>query len=407
MSQSIYGPVSDWATDFDHADPEYNPNAPALWATLRGKCPVAHTERYGGAWLPLTHDFVREIAYDSVHFSSEGVIVGSDRPTVPRPVGAAPPITSDPPFHAVARRLLLPAFSPKRMALLEDDIRALCRARLDVLALHQQAPYVIDVATAYAQHVPVCVIAKMIGLPEQDEELFSSFLGSILEDVNLPPEQLAQNRDRLDAYLDVQIEHHRQHPQEDLISFLINARLDGQPLDAQHIRGSIALMLLAGIDTTWSVIGSSLLHLATHPEDLKRFVQEPSLVPTAVEEFLRAYAPVTMARLVVDDLDFHGFLMKKGDWVLLPFPAANRDPAVFEAADEVRLDRANNRHSAFGLGIHRCIGSNLARLEMRIALEEFTQRFPAFELADPNAVVWSVGQIRGPRSMRIKILGAP
>ncbi len=406
MSRSVYGPVTDWANDFDHADPQYNPNAPAIWSSLRGRCPVAHTERYGGAWLALTHAHVREIAYDTEHFTSEGIIVGTDRPTVPRPAGAAPPITSDPPFHAPARRLLLPAFAPKRVEVLEADIRALCRAQLDALCPGGCPPAMLDAARDYARDIPVAVIARMIGLPAEDGELFRSFLSDLLEDVNLPPAQLAANRDRLDAYLDVQIAAHRQHPRDDLISFLIDARLDGQPLAPQHIRGSIALMLLAGIDTTWSVIGSSLWHMASHPADLKRFVDEPGLVPSAVEEFLRAFAPATMARLVVDDLDFHGHPMKKNDWVLLPFAAANRDPAAFDDADEIRLDREPNRHAAFGLGIHRCIGSNLARLELRVALEEFTRRFPAFELADPAAVKWSVGQIRGPRSLALRILDA-
>ena len=406
MTPPINGPVTDWAIDFDHTDSAYNPNAPAIWASLRGHCPVAHTERYGGAWLPLTHEFIREIAYDTEHFSSEGIIVGSDRPTVPRPAGAAPPITSDPPFHAQARRLLLPAFSPKRIALLEPDIRALCRKLLDTLSSVKNDTQVIEVAQRYARHVPVNVIAKMIGLPPEDEELFHSFLSGILEDVNLPPEQMAANRDRLDAYLDVQIADHRKRPRDDLISFLIDARLEGNPLEPQHIRGSIALMLLAGIDTTWSVIGSSLWHLASHPKDLKRLVNEPTLMSVAVEEFLRAYAPVTMARLVVGDYDFHGRHMKKNDWVLLPFPAANRDPAAFDYADEVQIDRENNRHAAFGLGIHRCIGSNLARLELRIALEEFIQRFPSFELVDSKAVEWSVGQIRGPRRLEIQVHSA-
>lgn len=403
MSDASHQPVTDWATDFDHVDPAYNPNAPAIWASLRGRCPVAHTERYEGAWLPLTHEYIREIAYDTVHFSSEGVIVGADRPTVPRPAGAAPPITSDPPFHTMARRLLLPAFSPKRIALLEADIRMLCRSLLDTLSGAKEQPFVIDVAQDYARYIPVDVIAKMIGLPPEDKELFYSFLGSILEDVHLPPEQLAANRDRLDAYLDEQIEDHRLHPRDDLISFLIDARLEGNPLEPQHIRGSIALMLLAGIDTTWSVIGSSLWHLASHPKDLMRLINEPELMPLAVEEFLRAYAPVTMARLVVADYDFHGHPMKKDDWVMLPFPAANRDPLAFDHADEVQIDRAVNRHSAFGLGIHRCIGSNLARLELQIALEEFIKRFSAFELVDPAAVTWSVGQIRGPRRLGVRV----
>ena len=122
----------------------------------------------------------------------------------------------------------------------------------------------------------------------------------------------------------------------------------------------------------------------------------------ALEEFLRAYAPVTMARMVAKDTDFHGCPMKKDDWVLLPFPAANRDPLKFEDPDTFIVDRQENRHAAFGLGIHRCLGSNLARLELKVAIEEFVTRFPRFELAGDTR--WSVGQIRGPRELPVRIL---
>jgi cytochrome P450 len=165
----------------------------------------------------------------------------------------------------------------------------------------------------------------------------------------------------------------------------------------------MVLLMIAGIDTTWSAIGASLWHLAQHPADRERLAAEPQLMPTAVEEFLRAYAPVTMARLVAQDFDFHGCPMKEGDWLLLPFPAANRDPEFFADADEVRIDRTENRHAAFGLGIHRCLGSNLARMELLIALEEWMKRYPDFELTDPAAVHWSPGQVRGPRTLPVRI----
>jgi cytochrome P450 len=164
------------------------------------------------------------------------------------------------------------------------------------------------------------------------------------------------------------------------------------------------LLMLAGIDTTWSAIGASLWHLAQHPDDRARLVAEPELMPTAVEEFLRVYAPVTMARMVAEDFEFEGCPFKRGDWVLVPFPAANRDPEEFPDADEVVIDRAENRHAAFGLGIHRCLGSNLARLELRIALEEWMAHYPDFELSDPGAVRWSAGQVRGPRTIPVRVL---
>ena len=165
----------------------------------------------------------------------------------------------------------------------------------------------------------------------------------------------------------------------------------------------MALLLIAGIDTTWSAIGASLWHLAKTPADRERLVAEPELLPTAMEEFLRAYAPVTMARLVKEDMHWHGVDMKADDWILLSFPAANRDPEQFERADEVVIDREVNRHAAFGLGIHRCLGSHLARMELRVALEVWLERIPVFTLTDPSAVTWASGQVRGPRTVPVRI----
>jgi cytochrome P450 len=145
--------------------------------------------------------------------------------------------------------------------------------------------------------------------------------------------------------------------------------------------------------------------LAKTPHDRERLVAEPELLPTAIEELLRAYAPVTMARLVREDTEFNGCPMKADDWVLLPFPAANRDPEAFERPDDVILDRDPNRHAAFGLGAHRCAGSHLARMELRVALEVWLATFPAFELDDPSAVRWSGGQVRGPRVLPLRIGG--
>ncbi len=191
------------------------------------------------------------------------------------------------------------------------------------------------------------------------------------------------------------------------VAHRLRAEMDGRPLTHEHVRGTLLLILIAGIDTTWSAIGASLWHLAQHPEDRRRLAGADDMAMTlAVEEFLRAYAPVTMARIVAADVELGGRQLRRGDWCLLPFPAANRDPAVFERADEVVLDRAVNRHAAFGLGIHRCLGSNLARMELRVALEEWMRRIPDFELTDPSAVTWSKGQVRGPRRIPIRVVGA-
>ena len=397
-------PVQDWTTDWDHADPAYNENAHEIWDELRGTCPVAHTNRYGGAWLPVRHDDVAAVARDTDHFSSEGAVL-ANRP--PRdewvslaPIGAAPPITSDPPFHADARRLLLPAFAPQVIAEWEPEVRRLCNELLDRMGDAD----VVDAAVQYAQHIPVYVIARMLGLPVEDSDYFRETVHLVLEEIGAEFGERQGGFEKLDAYLLAHVEDHIANPREDLIGFLLNAKIYDQPLSNQHIVGTIILLLVAGIDTTWSSIGSSIWHLARHEDDLARLVAEPDLMPTAIEELLRAYAPVTMARMIAKDAEIGGCPVKAGENVLLAFPAANRDPEVFPDADKVIIDREHNRHLAFGLGIHRCLGSNLARLELRIAVEEFVRRFPRFELADTDAVTWSLGQVRGPRQLPVRIL---
>ena len=308
-------------------------------------------------------------------------------------MGVAPPISSDPPFHAIARRLMQPAFSPKSIAPYEEFTRSLCARLLD--------PFVgkgsIEISADYAEHIPTLVIAHMLGFPAEDEELFREFVHIILEAVDLPVEQRIEQFEPVREYFEARLYEHIANPQDDLTTYLLNAEIAGQPLAPEHIFGTMVLLIVAGIDTTWSAIGSSLWHLAQHPEEVARLKAEPELMDTAIEEFLRAYAPVNMARLVKEDFDFNGCPMKKDDWILLSFPAANRDPEAFEDADQVILDRKVNRHAAFGLGIHRCLGSNLARMELRVAIEEFLKRFDSFSLADPDAVTWSQGQVRGPR----------
>ncbi|MGN9845419.1 cytochrome P450 [Nonomuraea sp. H19] len=399
-NEVITGPVEDWASDFSHAEPEWAADPYPIQDELRQSCPIAHTERFGGGWLPTRYEDVAAIAYDTEHFSSRSIIMSNFRP--PRelaPVGTAPPISSDPPFHHDARKLLLPAFTKSAVAKREAATRALCHELID--ALHGQE--VVDAARDYAQHIPMRVIADMLGFPPEDGPRFRGFVENALEGINLPPDERLSRAAELFDYLLAQIRDHVDHPREDLTTYLINADLYGQKLDISHVSGTMALLLIAGIDTTWSAIGASLWHLARTHADRERLVAEPGLLPTAMEEFLRAYAPVTMARLVKEDMHWHGVDMKADDWVLLSFPAANRDPAMFDRAGEVVIDREVNRHAAFGLGIHRCVGSHLARMELRVALEVWLERFPAFSLADPSAVTWASGQVRGPRTLPIRI----
>jgi cytochrome P450 len=399
-SEVVTGPVSDWATDFSHVEPEWATDPYPIQDDLRQRCPVAHTDRFGGAWLPTRYDDVAAIAYDTERFSSRAIIVSNFRP--PRelaPVGGSPPISSDPPFHHDARKLLLPAFTKTAITRQEPGTRRFCHSLIDAFAGQD----VVDAARDYAQHIPVRVIADMLGFPPEDGPQFRKFVEDLLEGINLPPDERIERVSRMFDYLLAQVHDHLDHPHEDLTSYLINAELYGQKLDPSHVVGTMALLLIAGIDTTWSAIGASLWHLAKTPGDRGRLAAEPGLLPTAIEEFLRAFAPVTMARLVRDDVHWRGVNMKADDWILLSFPAANRDPVQFDRAGEVVIDREVNRHAAFGLGIHRCLGSHLARMELRVALQVWLERIGEFTLADPSAVTWSAGQIRGPRTLPFRI----
>jgi cytochrome P450 len=399
-NEIITGPVADWATDFSHLEPEWAADPYLIQDDLRQRCPIAHTGRFGGGWLPTRYADVAAIAADTGHFSSRSVIMSNFRPPPgSAPVGGTPPISSDPPFHHDARKLLLPAFTKTAVTRQEDATRALCHSLIDEL----EGQDVIDAARDYAQHIPMRVSADMLGFPQEDGPQFAEFVKNTLEGINLPPDERVAVMEALFDYLLAQIRDHVDHPRDDLTTFLINAELYGQKLQPTHVAGTMALLLIAGIDTTWSAIGASLWHLARTPGDRARLVAEPGLLPTAMEEFLRAYAPVTMARLVRDDVTWQGADMKAEDWILLSFPAANRDPAQFDRAGEVIIDREANRHAAFGLGIHRCVGSHLARMELRVALEVWLARIPDFTLADPAAVRWSTGQIRGPRTLPLRI----
>jgi cytochrome P450 len=238
-----------------------------------------------------------------------------------------------------------------------------------------------------------------MGLDETMGEQFITWVRNVLEFGATDPELRARTGLEMLRFWFAEIARRRAEPSNDFMSWLLQQDLDGVPVDDDHAASTFNLLLVAGIDTTWSSIGSALWHLATHAEDRKRLVDEPELMPTAVEELLRVYSPVTMGRLAIEDVTVNGVTIPAGSRVLMNFPAANRDPEVFPDPDTVVIDRAQNRHVAFGIGIHRCAGSNLARMEMQVALSVFLERIPDFELDDRAPVTWCGGQVRGPRSL--------
>lgn len=388
----------DWARDYDLFDADYVENPYGIWESLRGECPVAHTERYGGSWLTTTYDDVTRVARDPGLFSSRSVSVippPDETEETLLPAGL-PPIQADPPVHTWTRRVLLPWFSNTRVAGYEPYTRQLCRDLLDSFADTGRA----DAAADYAKQVPVRVIGKILGIPEEMSDTFVEWVRGVLEFAN-DAERRTRSQVESVAYFLAEMEARRSGDGTDLISEMLRTEVDGAAIPDEFILGTVALTLIAGLDTTWSALGSMLWHLATHPDDTQRLVDEPELLPTAIEEMLRAYSPVTMARIVAEDTEMQGCPMKAGDRVILNFPAANRDPGAFPDADRVIIDRVINRHVAFGAGIHRCAGSNLARMELTVALEEWLARIPSFRLEDGGEVTWAAGQVRGPRTVPV------
>ena len=395
---SKHPPVKDWATDFDHRDPAWVENPYPIWDALRSKCPIAHTNRYMGVYLPTREADVRAIALDTEHFSSRRPVLRDGRPSVP----PSPPLTSDPPAHRPQRNALLPFFTAEAIGRYESLTRAICRELIARLSGKKNC----DAASDYAQEIPTRVTAYMLGISSQAGDLFRKWIHDFFEVGITDQETLRKTYGEVRLFFEEDIRKRRAAPGDDLISHLIAARINGQPLSDDHISATLRLVLFAGIDTTWSAIGCCLLHLAAHAEDRKKLVAQPQLIWTAVEEFLRAYSPVTAAREVVKETQINGCHFKEGETVLLAFPAANRDPERFPHADRVVLDRAPNPHVAFGVGIHRCLGARLATMEMTVALQEWLCRIPEFTLAPGAVVEWSKGPVRGPRQIPLVLPGA-
>ncbi|MGE0728587.1 MAG: cytochrome P450 [Acidimicrobiia bacterium] len=384
--------------ELDIFDPAFVRDPFPSFRDLREREPVAYTERWGGQWIPTRYEDIEAVARDTEHFSSVTVSVIGPKPG-DGPLFVGPPVTLDPPEHAEVRRLLLPAFSPAAIERLEPITRRIARDLVEEIAAAApdgDGQRRCDAADAFAQHLPVRVIAGLIGVPVSEEDRFTDWVTRILKVGAADPDILNAASREVRAYFAEHLEARRRlaAPPEDLITYLLRAEVDGAPLSDKHIIGMLYVLLLAGIDTTWSSLGSSLWHLATHPGDRRRLAAEPELLPVAIEELLRLYTPATMARIVTGEIEVGGRTLLPGERILLPFAAANRDPAVFDDPDQAVIDRAVNRHASFGLGVHRCLGSNLARMELRVGLEEWLRAFPSFRLDETRPVHWYGGQVR-------------
>lgn len=379
----------------DHYDAAYAADPYPKLAELRSRCPVAHSDLHGGYWIVSKYDDVRDLTQDTETFSSRCT-------TVPRDIGIGdfciPPVQYDPPEHTRIKRLLATGFVPARVAKYEDSIREYASSVLDGLKTRTN----FDASHDFARLVPTAVVAQLLGCPDHVEH-FTDWVARILEQATENFEDAQTAGIELLTFLAEIVEQRRASPGDDVLSFLTTAEIEGEKLDDEDIVYTGLLLVLAGIDTAWNTLASGIHYLACNPSEQERLRANPDLIATAREEFLRAFAPVSPARIIKRDTVFRGRQFRKDELVIVSFPSANRDEAQFEDADCIRLDRSPNRHLAFGSGVHRCLGVNVARMEIQIALEEFLRRIPPFRLADEDGIVWVRGQVRGPKHLPITV----
>jgi len=321
-------------------------------------------------WLMTRMSEIRAAFQTPQLFSSSSVI-----PAEPDPSYMWIPEMLDAPLHTRWRQLLGPMFSPAAVAKLEAQMRDRFAQILDEIAPRGSCDYVADVALRF----PNTIFMEIMGLPVSDADQFQAWETDILHG-SQSSETSYQAMNEVVDYFALLVAERRRSPREDLVSKALGFEIDGQRVSDEDLLSMCLLLFMAGLDTVAMQLSYSMLHLATHDEDRGRLGAEPSLFPTAIEEFLRYYSFVTPGRKVTADSDFHGCPVKAGQMAYFPIVSANRDPNEFVDADKVIIDRAVNRHIAFGAGPHRCLGSHLARRELFIGLTQWLVRIPDFRL---------------------------
>ena len=347
---------------------------------FRSEHPFMRSTFGNGFWVLTGAETIREALQHAETFSSSVVTVHD-----PNPPYKWIPEMLDPPEHTVWRQLLAPYFAPKAMEKLEDRMRERCVEVIGTFAHTGQCDFLRDFAWRY----PTTIFMELMGLPLDGLEQFLDWEHRILHPaVDDDPEHATaiEAMVAVMGYFTELIEEKRAHPADDLLSSSLNWTIDDNPIPLEDLLSWCLLMFMAGLDTVSIQLSYAFWYLAGKPEDRARIAQDPSVIPAAVEEFLRYFAFVAPARKVMQDAEFHGCPLKTGDMVFVPLSGATRDPARFEDAATLRIDRSPNNHIAFGAGPHRCLGSNLARRELRIALEEWHRAIPDYRLTEGNQV---------------------
>ena len=337
---------------------------------------VVWTPKNEGHWIATRFETINAVLSDNEHFSANEITV----PKRPQGTPKLRPLQSDPPEQLKYRNLLAPYLAPKPVARLGETARKLTIELIEGFKSKGGCEFVSE----FAQHLPIAIFMQIVDLPESDRLSLTGWAEAAIRGET----EGARNQGRLSiaSYGMQKVRERRANPGEDLISTVANARIDGELMDDVTLTGMVTLLLFAGLDTVASMLGFFARFLAINPTYRRQLVENPSLIPNAIEELLRRFPIILAAREVKVVVELGGVDLKAGDMIMAPTPLAGLDERHFENPLEVDFNRPKPIHMTFGGGSHRCMGSMLARTELRIFLEEWLKRIPDFEI-DPNAEV--------------------
>jgi hypothetical protein len=370
--------LSDLASHFDHHSAALGRDPYPVFEEMRSKCPVAHSDQYGGFWVVSDYENVRRVLKDfRVFTNTRGVTIPSDFEA-----GRRLPLEADPPEHTKYRALMAPVFSTRRIAALEPRLREHCNRLIDSFIDRGECEFVSE----FARPFPSIVFTEMMGLPYDEAPKFQKWVHDVIHGRGDDPsgELTAKAVGDVVEYMSDLLEVRKLERGDDILSVLLDARYEQEALTEKEMLDLAFLLFIAGLDTVTNSLSLSFSVFAERPELRDQLVSQPSLVPSAVEEMLRYESLVPAGRVATEDVEIGGVQLKAGDRLLCNTLSADRDPAQFPEADAVVLDREPNRHLAFSVGPHRCLGSHLARLELQVVLEVMHERIPDYHLR-PNA----------------------
>lgn len=379
----------DFAEHYDHLEIAAMDEPFPVLAEARQKCPVAHSAEYEGYWPLFRYDDIGTVARDPGRFSSAHGI------TIPHhafPM-SLPPIETDPPQHMQLRGPLLDRFSPGAVARFEPELRRSVVEMITAFAGRGEA----DLAEELTVLLPGVAVSLLLSIPEEDRARCREWTTALIRE----PENMEAISSAF-AYFYELYQDRSAEPRDDIPSLILGITVDGRPITEQEFLCFMCTLVFAGLDTTANAGANMLKLLAERPELRDELIIEPARIPQAVEELLRYITPLpALARVTTEPVTLNGVEIPAGERVQMVFIAGNHDPAEFECPEEIRIDRSPNRHLAFSAGPHRCLGTHLARLELRILLEEVLRLIPDYRVVEGGVVRYG-GITRGISTLPVK-----